>query len=128
MAGKRAWDVAAHLRGRAFLWSLKSKSGCVDCGWNGHPAALDFDHIDPKTKRHGVGRLTKRPQELILREVAKCVIRCANCHRIKTFEEGAGAKAPGHARNCTVGSDDSHPLLPFAAALLEPNELVIHGD
>ena len=57
---------------------------CVDCGYSGHPAALDFDHIDPKTKTYAVGRLIGGKWDILLKEASKCVIRCANCHRIKT--------------------------------------------
>ncbi len=59
---------------------------CVDCGYNGHPQALDFDHQDPTEKTAGVGQLLSNASswECVLAEAEKCVIRCANCHRIKT--------------------------------------------
>ena len=60
---------------------------CIDCGFSGHHSALDFDHRDPATKRlclSGHWILTA-PLEAILEELQKCELRCANCHRIKTW-------------------------------------------
>lgn len=58
---------------------------CVDCGYSAHLAALDFDHVDPKTKSFNIGqKLSNSPYYELLEEARKCVIRCANCHRIKT--------------------------------------------
>lgn len=63
---------------------LKMEMGCVDCGYNAHPAALDFDHTNGKTKEISKIRSMKRLLEEIERH--DCVVRCANCHRIKTAE------------------------------------------
>jgi hypothetical protein len=59
---------------------------CVLCGYDKHPAALDFDHIDPKTKTKGVAQLLmSRSREKIIEEVRKCRLLCANCHREETW-------------------------------------------
>jgi len=48
---------------------------------------MDFDHRPSEVKEHGVTRMIGRAgTERILREVAKCDIVCANCHRARTFE------------------------------------------
>ena len=47
---------------------------------------MDFDHRDGTTKVSSVTRLINRSIEVLLAEVAKCDIVCANCHRIRTFE------------------------------------------
>lgn len=72
-------------RGRAFLAKQKLASGCKDCGYRAHAAALDFDHV------RGVKSfsLASRPWWSIKRlteEAEKCEVVCANCHRIRTFE------------------------------------------
>lgn len=72
---------------RAFVRSIKEKSRCVDCGmtdWR----CLDFDH---RSGTHKIGHLSQTKivycsKERILAEIAKCDVRCANCHRIKTLE------------------------------------------
>lgn len=65
--------------------AIKLASGCVDCGYNTHPAALDFDHIDGTTKVDNVSKLARlRSWAAIEAEIAKCEVVCANCHRIRT--------------------------------------------
>jgi hypothetical protein len=63
---------------------IKLDSGCVDCGYNKHPAALEFDHLPGHTKSFGLGIGYMRSWESVLLEIAKCEIVCANCHRVRT--------------------------------------------
>lgn len=64
---------------------LKDRGGrCVDCGFHGHPAALDFDHIDPETKVFTIGTELGRSWPELLKEARRCEVRCANCRRIRT--------------------------------------------
>lgn len=60
---------------------------CVDCG-ESDLRVLDFDHRDPTLKEDVIGRLLQRRfrWELIAAEIAKCDVRCANCHRKRTAE------------------------------------------
>lgn len=73
---------------RTMLRDIKVKSGCVDCGYNEHFHALDFDHLGliPKTMNVSVMCTRGWSVKRILDEVAKCEVRCANCHRIRTWE------------------------------------------
>lgn len=68
---------------RKLLEEIKVKSGCVDCG-NDEPSVLDFDHRDPTTKKFSISNSVGRIWEDLLAEVAKCDVRCANCHRKRT--------------------------------------------
>lgn len=65
----------------------KLKKGCIDCGYNQHSVALDFDHVK-SDKVSEIARMiaTQRPSHLIRDEIRKCDVRCANCHRIITEE------------------------------------------
>ena len=57
---------------------------CVDCG-RANPVMLDFDHRDPSEKKGNVSELAMRkPWRLVLVEIAKCDVRCANCHLRRT--------------------------------------------
>ncbi len=60
---------------------------CVDCG-ELDPDVLDFDHL--RDKRANVSRLVHVAVswELVLAEIAKCQVRCANCHRRRTARSG----------------------------------------
>lgn len=56
---------------------------CVDCG-NTNILVLDFDHMfDKKSNIANMARDCVS-EELLLCEMGKCEIRCANCHRLKT--------------------------------------------
>lgn len=69
---------------RLVLDRYKRMKGCVECGFKGHPAALEFDHRDPTDKTRTVASLMYHSWEKIRQEVLKCDIRCANCHQIKS--------------------------------------------
>ena len=67
------------------LANIKEKSGCVDCGGKFPYYLLDFDHIRG-VKVNSISRMLDRHSlEDILKEIDKCEIVCANCHRSRTF-------------------------------------------
>jgi transcriptional regulator with XRE-family HTH domain len=54
---------------------------CVICGYDHHPAALQFHHLDPATKEFGLStRGVARSLEKARSEARKCVLLCATCH------------------------------------------------
>ena|ERR1700676_2440763 len=57
---------------------------CVDCGFS-DIRALDFDHVRGN-KNHNISNMVRSGYSMkkILEEIAKCEIRCSNCHRIQT--------------------------------------------
>ncbi len=69
------------------MLNLLLRSACVDCGQL-DPVVLEFDHVRGQ-KRASVARLLSAGYgwEAITEEIAKCEIRCANCHRRKTAKE-----------------------------------------
>src|SRR5207247_10769580 len=72
---------AFRLDNRLRLFDYLSSHPCVDCGET-DVLVLEFDHRDPKTKRREVGYLAARkPWKFVLEEIAKCDVRCVNCHR-----------------------------------------------
>lgn len=68
--------------------ALKLKRGCTDCGYRGHAAALEFDHLPGHVKRFNISEKMGRSIEELLIEIAKCEVVCANCHRIRTVDRG----------------------------------------
>lgn len=69
---------------RDFAYEYLLTHPCVDCG-EPDPVVLDFDHVDPKLKLWSIGKmLSRQASPAIEREIGKCVVRCANCHRIRT--------------------------------------------
>lgn len=69
-------------------WSaFKRTLKCTNCGFD-HPAALDFHHTDPTQKDNLVSKLVSNGCYKKARaEILKCIILCANCHRIHHHEE-----------------------------------------
>jgi hypothetical protein len=79
---------------KAKWYLFKATLKCVDCGF-GHVAAMDFHHEDPSTKIDSVHRLVNSGKfALAQEEMKKCVVLCANCHRIRHYEERLKKKNP----------------------------------
>ena len=73
---------------REMLNEFKLSKGCADCGYKAHVAALQFDHIIP-VKREGKWMTPKTKKEAInLMNDPNIQVLCANCHAIKTRENG----------------------------------------
>src|SRR5712692_7762465 len=69
---------------RALLMAYLRSHPCVDCG-EANPVLLEFDHRDRSTKKENIGVLAAhKPWRLVMIEIAKCDVRCANCHRKRT--------------------------------------------
>lgn len=69
------------------LDEMKMNTGCMDCGYNKHPQALEFDHLPGFDKLDGVANLVGRKIEwrTIEKEIEKCEVVCRNCHAIRHF-------------------------------------------
>ncbi len=73
---------------RKMLWQYKCTQQCIVCGEN-DPIVLDFDHLDRADKKDEICDMVKAGTswENILKEIAKCQVLCANCHRRKTAKD-----------------------------------------
>lgn len=60
-------------------------SKCLDCQKSFPSCVYDFHHIDPTTKDKTYIALFGRSWDRIKIELDKCVMLCANCHRIRHF-------------------------------------------
>lgn len=67
------------------LADLKEKHGCMDCGGKFPYYILDFDHVYGKKVSNISSMLDYHSIEDIFKEIDKCEIVCANCHRNRTF-------------------------------------------
>lgn len=68
-----------------FLRFVKQEQGCVDCGYAEHPAALQFDHV-ADDKEHHPADLCGQGWGVLLKEIQKCEVVCANCHSVRTYD------------------------------------------
>jgi len=71
---------------RDWLWDYWKKNPCVDCGET-DPIVLEFDH--QRDKEFNIATMTSKSVSLtrLKKEVAKCDVRCANCHLRKTADQ-----------------------------------------
>ena len=50
------------------------------------PEVMELDHVrGEKSFGLSVGRLRLQPLDLIRAEIAKCDVRCPNCHRMRHY-------------------------------------------
>lgn len=66
------------------LRAIDAGGGCCQiCKYSKCPEALEFHHIDPNEKEFGFGKIVANPssQYRIAKELEKCILLCANCHR-----------------------------------------------
>lgn len=87
---KNKTDHMQGSRDRRTKWAreIKAANGCAVCGFD-YPSALEFHHLDPSLKMQGIATMCfqNRSYERIITEMEKCVILCANHHRM--VEDGA---------------------------------------
>ena len=76
---------------KAYLVKVKNKP-CSDCGRKFPHYVMDFDHRDARTKHRDIARMVAGGWAMwkIEREIEKCDLVCANCHRIRTYGKHAG--------------------------------------
>ena len=55
---------------------------CVDCGHKYPACVMDFDHVRGK-KLFQISQAINVPWDKLLKEMQKCELVCANCHRIR---------------------------------------------
>ena len=75
-------------KGREEFAAFKATLSCTKCG-ESHPATLDFHHVVRGPSNRKVHRLIANGQyEAAQREISeKCVVLCANCHRIEHYKD-----------------------------------------
>ena len=132
-AGKAALE---HHRDRCVEARQRLGGKCVQCGhadWR----ALQFDHIDPTTKKYDISSMRATSDEVFWAEIETVQLLCANCHRQKTYRENASAETEprrqahrervarakerrgGRCVDCDYGSDQR--VLHFVHRLDEEN-------
>jgi hypothetical protein len=89
---------------RLRLAALKVDRGCVDCGYNANPVAMEFDHVE-SGKFRTLAVMVCFSNERIDAEVAKCVVRCANCHRRRTRQQAIQGELPNRTPRVETGKN-----------------------
>ena len=73
---------------------------CERCGYDKNIAALDFHHINPDEKEFQIDmrHFSNHSLEKLQAELDKCILLCANCHRIEhhVLEHGTHKERKEH--------------------------------
>lgn len=74
---------------RLFLKEYKESKSCRDCDIFFPHFVMEFDHIGDD-KSFNIGGMSSAGVGLatLKREIAKCELVCANCHRLRTWTRG----------------------------------------
>ena len=70
---------------RRFITEFKTNKPCKDCNKIYPPYVMDFDHL--RDKEFGLSKTLSYQwgKERVIREIEKCELVCANCHRERTY-------------------------------------------
>lgn len=94
---------------RQFIDSTKNKP-CLDCGTNLPAYAMDYDHRDRSNKLFGIASYKTRSLIAIKKEIAKCDLVCANCHRVRTWPNPQ-VRAQRSKRHQAIANGKSNPCM-----------------
>lgn len=60
---------------------------CSDCGGKFLPCVYDFHHLNPKEKDYDPSAAAALSMQTMYEELEKCILLCANCHRIRHYND-----------------------------------------
>ena len=84
----RVSSAKRRLRLQRAIYDYLLAHPCVTCGET-DPVVLEFDHLDPTIKEANISTLVvhEAAWARILKEIRKCQVLCAKCHRRKTARD-----------------------------------------
>jgi len=84
---QREWKAA-----RRQAWIDSQGAKCIDCN---STERLEVDHVDPSQKlmRPSLIWSLAEANPKRIAELAKCVLRCHDCHQVKTKRQRAGRES-----------------------------------
>lgn len=81
---KRKQRANIRNRNQKYITEYLLNHPCIDCGEK-DIIVLEFDHRENKVSN--VSELIHLSLSILIKEINKCDVRCANCHRRKTAKE-----------------------------------------
>ncbi|NDD52370.1 hypothetical protein EBZ39_00565 [bacterium] len=83
-------------RNRREVYDLKEATPCADCGKFYPHYVMEYDHVRGK-KVAAIANMinTNFSRRKVHREIKKCELVCANCHRCRTFKRLKSKKDAG---------------------------------
>lgn len=74
---------------KQFIDDYKLSKGCAICGYKKYAEVLEFHHNN-RDKEFSIGGMKNYTLKKIKKEMEKCVLLCANCHRELHIKEKIG--------------------------------------
>lgn len=71
---------------RRLLMNYYKNKPCLDCGDWYNPWQMQFDHRPEETKIFTIGKSLRHRLDLLIKEITKCDLVCANCHLNRTYK------------------------------------------
>lgn len=85
---KKNYNKIKSFRQKTKEKAIEYKGGkCEKCGYDKCSWVFDFHHINPEEKDFSISRYSTLAWWKIKKELDKCVMLCANCHRELHYEE-----------------------------------------
>lgn len=76
------YDKVKEWRNNRKIKAIEYKGGkCIKCGYDRCITALEFHHLEPNKKDFTISKNVNHSFEKIRKELDKCILVCANCHR-----------------------------------------------
>lgn len=83
-------NLKARLALTEFIRAAKSRP-CADCKQSFPFPVMEFDHLPGVDKKFNISKaVTGGSKSLLLIEIDKCEVVCANCHRMRTWNRRFG--------------------------------------
>lgn len=76
--------------------AIEYMGGKCQCGYSKCDKALHFHHLDPNEKDFQISASNNRSWNVIVKELDKCVLLCANCHAEEHDKNKSGSSRCGH--------------------------------
>ena len=101
LARAKVWRGEA----RAWMATLKEGRACADCGGVFPSFVMHWDHLPGHVKVAEISAMVaNRRRDVVLEELAKCELVCANCHVMRTVARARRtiAEEPGDYRFAVI--------------------------
>jgi hypothetical protein len=82
----RKWEEKSKEEVFQKVMAYLAEHPCVDCG-EGDVVVLTFDHVRGKKRAHVSHLIARASWTAVEAEIAKCEVRCANCHTRRTAKQ-----------------------------------------
>ena len=90
----RTAEDQARKRNQEFVWQYLDEHPCIHCGET-DIVVLEFHHISQSSKEFSIANISNKGVGLstLQKEMEKCVVLCANCHKRETASQLKWKKA-----------------------------------